>query len=87
MGVEKEPMRVRLMLSQLQKEVAIVEEHTGLPHIVPLLEATETRTHFFLRFDLCKASLFDVCEQEGPMTEQEAFRWLRQACLGVKELH
>lgn len=85
--VEKEPMRVRLMLPQLRREVAIVEEHSGTPHIVPLLEVTETQSHFFLRFELCKESLEDVSNRMGPMEEEEALRWLRQACLGVKELH
>jgi len=85
--VEKEPMRVRLMLPQLWREVAIVEEHSGTPHIVPLREVTETASHFFLRFDLCKESLEDVSNRRGPMEEEEALRWLRQACLGVKELH
>jgi len=85
--IEKEPMRVRMMLPQLIREVEIVGELSGTPHIVPLLEVTETFSHYFLRFELCNSSLEDVCNHKGPMTEEEAFRWLRQACLGVKELH
>jgi len=85
--IEKEPMRVRLMLPQLRAEVDIVGEHLGSPHICQLLEVTETPSHFFLRFELCRSSFEDVCKDMGAMTEEEAFRWLRQACLGVKELH
>jgi serine/threonine protein kinase len=85
--IEKEPMRARAMLPQLKAEVAIAAEHAGFAHIAQLLEVTETSTHFFLRFELCRANLDDVCKQQGPMTEEEAFQWLRQACVGVKELH
>jgi serine/threonine protein kinase len=85
--VEKQPMAVRLLMPQLHREVTIVKEHSDTPHIVQLLEATETSSHVFLRFELCKASLEDVCKRKGAMTEEEAFQWLRQACLGVKELH
>lgn len=82
--IEKEPMRIRNMLPQLKKEVAILEELEGTPYIAQLLESTETKTHFFLRFGLCRYSL-DRCD--GPMTELEALRWLRQTCLGLQELH
>jgi len=85
--IETEPIRVRGMLPQLQREVEIVGEHSGNPHIVQLLEATETASHLFLRFDLCASSMEDVSNYHGPMDEEEAFRWLRQACLGVKDLH
>jgi len=85
--VEKEPYKLRQLLAQLRREVSIVEEHSGTPHIVPLREVTETASHFFLRFDLCKESLDDVSNRRGPMEEEEALRWLRQACLGIKELH
>jgi serine/threonine protein kinase len=85
--MEKEPVRIRMMLPQLMKEVAIVQEQSGAPHIVQLFEVTETDTHFFLRFELCQSSMEDYCKEKGPMTEHEAFGWLRQACLGVKELH
>merc|ERR1719482_1257321 len=46
-----------------------------------------TTTHVFLRFQLCQETLEDMSEQHGPMIEEEAFRWLRQACLGVQGLH
>jgi len=85
--VEKEPYAQRLLLPQLRREVAIVEEFSGTAHIVPLREVTETASHFFLRFDLCRESLEDVSDRRGPMEEEEALRWLRQACLGVQELH
>lgn len=85
--IEKEPLAVRLMLPQLEREVAILDEHSDSPHIVRLFESTETSTHVFLRCELCQFSLEDVCTKNGAMTEEEAFRWLQQACLGVKELH
>merc|ERR550537_1827063 len=46
-----------------------------------------TPTHVFLRFQLYLENLEDLSQQHGPMTEEEAFRWLRQACLGVQGLH
>jgi len=85
--VEKQPMSVRLMLPQLEREVALLEAVAGTPHIVNMLEVTQTATHTFMRFDLCKESLEDLSASRGPMQEQEAFRWLRQACLGVQALH
>lgn len=85
--VEKEPMRVRLMLPQLARECSLMEAHAGTPHIVELLETTSTATHVFLRFDLCQESLEDLSKDRGPMPEEEAFGWLRQACLGVQALH
>merc|ERR1719498_250760 len=75
-------------MPQLHREVAILKEVSkGAPHVVQLLEAIESPTHFFLRFALCGASMEDYCDQHGEMTEEEGFRWLRQACLGVKALH
>jgi len=85
--IEKQPMIDRLMLPQLQKEVAIVKELAGTPHVVQLLGALETKTHFFLRFELCTSSMEDVCKSNGAMTEEVAYRWLKHACLGVKALH
>lgn len=85
--VEKAPMKARLMLPQLQREVSILEQHVCTPHVVQLLEVTRTATHVFLRFELCQQSLEDLSLDSGPMTEEEAFRWLREACLGVQGLH
>jgi serine/threonine protein kinase len=86
--IEKEPMRVRLLAQQLRREVELVEElSTGTPHVVQLLETTETATHFLLRFELCTTSMEDVSDMQGPMPEEQALQWMRQACLGVKEIH
>jgi len=85
--VEKEPMRIRLMLPQLEREVKILETHAGTPNVVQLLEVTRTATHIFLRFELCRQSLEDLVNDQGPMREEEAFRYLREACLGVQALH
>jgi len=85
--VEKEPMRVRLMLPQLAREASLLEAHADTPHVVQLLETTMTSTHAFLRFQLCPESLEDLSKENGPMMEEEAFRWLRQACQGVQGLH
>jgi len=85
--VEKEPMRVRLMLPQLVREATLLQAHTDTPHIVQLLETTMTSTHVFLRFQLCEQNLEEMSEREGPMSEEEAFRWFRQACVGVQGLH
>jgi serine/threonine protein kinase len=85
--IEKEPMRIRSMMPQLKREVVLGEEVSGYPHIVQMMDVTETSTHYLLRFELCSTSLDKVCEHEGPMTEPEALRWLCQACLGVQELH
>merc|ERR1719456_909261 len=46
-----------------------------------------TTTHVLLRFQLCQDNLEDLSARHGPMTEEEAFSWLRQACLGVQALH
>merc|ERR1719299_237275 len=46
-----------------------------------------TSTHVFLRFHLCQECLETMSVEHGPMTEQEAFKWFRQACLGVQGLH
>jgi serine/threonine protein kinase len=85
--VEKNPMRIRGMLPQLEREVALLEKHMDTPHVVQLLEVTKTVTHIFLRFDLCRQSLEDLSMEKGPMREDEAFSWLREACLGVQGLH
>lgn len=85
--IEIEPMRVRLLLPQLQREVQILEEFCGTPNVVQLLEVTRTATHIFLRFNLCKNSLEDLATQQGAMQEEDAFHWLREACLGVQGLH
>jgi len=85
--IEKEPMRVRLMLTQLAREASLLQVHAETPHIVQLLETTMTSTHMFLRFNLCQESLEDMAKDHGPMAEEEAFRWLRQACVGVQGLH
>lgn len=82
--IEKEPLKIRNMSGVLKKEVAILQKLEGTPYINQLLESTETKTHFFLRFELCRYSL-DNCD--GPLTEAEALRLLRQACLGLQELH
>merc|ERR1719313_2715050 len=58
--VEKEPLRVRLMLPQLAREASLLQAHADTPHVVQLLETTMTKTHVFLRFTLCKESLEDL---------------------------
>jgi len=85
--VEKGPMRVRAMLPQLEREVSILEDHAATPHVVQLLEVTRTTTHIFMRFELCRQSLEDLSIDKGPLTEEQAYRWLREACLGVQGLH
>jgi serine/threonine protein kinase len=85
--IEKEPMRVRMMTVQLEREVALLEAHSHYAHVVNLLEALQTSTHVFLRFELCSETLEEIVARSGPMTEDEAFSWLRQACLGVQALH
>lgn len=85
--IEKEPMRVRLMLPQLAREASLLQAHADTPHVVQLLETTMTSTHVFLRFQLCHENLEDLSASQGPMSEKEAFGWLRQACLGVEALH
>lgn len=85
--IEKEPMKARLMMAQVDREVALLEAHSASPHVVNLLEALQTSTHVFLRFELCRESMEEVIARTGPMAEEEAFSWLRQACLGVQALH
>lgn len=85
--VEIEPMRIRLLSPQLEREVQLVQEFTDTPHVVQLLEVTRNSTHIFLRFDLCQKSVEDLATEQGPMREEEAFKWLREACLGVQHLH
>jgi len=84
---EKEPMRIRLMLEQLEREIVLLEEHADTPHVIELLETVTTSTHVFMRFPLCQASLEELSGESGPMDENEAFRLLRQACLAVQALH
>jgi len=85
--IEIEPMRARLMLDQLDREVSFLEDFSATEHVVELLEVTKTKTHIFLRFELCQMSLEDVSTKHGAMKEQEAFDWLRMVCLGVQGLH
>lgn len=85
--IEKEPVILRDMVPQVKREIQILKEHSGTPHIVQLLNVVETQHHWFLSFELCDVDLAKVCERDGPMTEEEAIQWLRQACQGVKELH
>jgi serine/threonine protein kinase len=85
--IEKRPMEIRLLLPQLVREVEALSECAHMPNIVRLHESTETSTHIFLRFELCKTSLEDLCIQKGPMEEEEALRWLHQSCLALQEMH
>lgn len=85
--IEKEPLKVRLMLDQLAREISLLQAHTDTPHVVELLESTVTTTHVFLRFKLCQESLEDLCNSQGGMSEDEAMVLLRQACEGVAALH
>merc|ERR1719375_1739 len=80
-------MKVRLMLPQLAREAALLQAHSDTPHIVQLLETTMTPTHVFLRFELCSENLEHISDEQGPMTEEEALNWFRQACVGVDNLH
>lgn len=85
--IEKEPMRVRLMLPQLTREVTLLQVHSDTPYVVQLLETIMTGTHVFLRSELCQDSLESVSQLHGPMSEDEALGWFRQACYGMKCLH
>jgi len=85
--IEKEPMRIRLMLPQLARETSLMEAHVDTPHVVELLETTMTGTHVFLLSTLCQESMEEFSHNHGPMSEEEAFHWLRQVCLGVQGLH
>lgn len=85
--IEKRPMEIRLLLPQLLREVETLQECSSMPHIVRLYESVETSTHIFLRFELCKTSLEDLCNKKGPLEEEDALMWLHQACLALQELH
>jgi serine/threonine protein kinase len=85
--IEKRPMEIRLLLPQLSREVETLKECTDMPNIVRLHESIDTPTHIFLRFELCKTSLEDLCIKNGPMDEEEALRWLQQACVALQQLH
>lgn len=85
--VEKLPMRQRGMMPQLDREVALLDAYSETPHVIELLEVLHTASHVFLRFDLCSESMEDALEEAGPMTEDEAFAWFRQTCLGIQALH
>lgn len=85
--IEKEPMRIRMMLPQVARETTLLQAHADTPHVVELLEVTMTQTHLFLRFNLCPGNMEDFASEGGPMSEEEAFKWLRQTCLGVQGLH
>lgn len=75
------------MLPQLAREASLLQTHAETPNIVQLLETTVTTTHMFLRFHICQENLEDMAKAQGPMAEDDALRWLRQACLGVQALH
>jgi len=85
--VEKEPMRKRAMMPQLDREVALLDAYSYSPHVIQLLEVLHTRSHVFMRFELCDESMEDALEEGGPMNEEDAFSWFRQTCLGVQALH
>jgi len=85
--IEKEPMRIRLMMPQVVRETTLLEAHTDTPHVVELLEVSMTQTHIFLRFTLCPENMEDFASANGPMSEEDAYKWLRQICVGVQGLH
>jgi serine/threonine protein kinase len=85
--IEKYPMEIRALLPQLMREVEVLKEFKNTPYIVRLHESIETPTHIFMRFELCRASLEEVCIKDGPMAEEDAFAWARQACFALRELH
>lgn len=84
--VEKEPMRKRSMMPQLDREVALLSVPYS-PHVIQLLEVLHTSSHVFLRFELCDTTVEDALNQSGPMSEEEAYSWFRQLCLGIQALH
>lgn len=85
--VEKAPLAARALLPQLYREIMHLREHAETPHVVQLREVVETRDYFFLCFELCARSLEEHVDDEGPLEEDEAFEWFRQALIGVRELH
>jgi serine/threonine protein kinase len=85
--VEKEPMRQRAMMPQLDREVVLLDAFSCSPHIIELLEVLHTSTHVFLRFELCEECVEDALDEAGPLAEEDAFGWFRQTCLGVQALH
>jgi serine/threonine protein kinase len=85
--IEKHPMEIRLLMPQLRREVETLKVCTNMPHVVRLHECIETPTHIFLRFELCRTSLEDLCIKKGAMEEEDAFMWARQTCLALREMH
>jgi serine/threonine protein kinase len=85
--IEKQPMEIRQLLPQLRNEFQTLNECRDMPHIVRLHEIIETSARIFLRFELCRNSLEDLCIKQGRMQEEDAFAWARQACLALSEMH
>lgn len=85
--IEKSPLAARSMLHQLQREIAHLRAHVGTSHVVQLHEVVDSRDRTFLRTELCEWNLEDFVEERGALDEEYALHWLRQALLGVCQLH
>jgi serine/threonine protein kinase len=85
--VEKAPLAARLLMPQLQREVTHLRLHSDTQHVVQLCDVVDTAQAVFLRFQLCEKPLDKILEEDGPMEEDTALHWFRQALLGVRELH
>lgn len=85
--VDQAPLAARGMLPQLQREVVQLQAHSGQPHIVKLHEVTELSGTLFFRFELCERTMIEYCDEQGPLDDEEAFKWLHEATVGVKVLH
>jgi serine/threonine protein kinase len=85
--VDNNPLDLRAMRGQLHKEVEQLQAHRDTPHVVQLLEVTETPERTLLRFELCEKSLHDVVTLAGAVEEEQACGWIREASVGVQCFH
>mmetsp|Transcript_11392 Transcript_11392/g.25849 ORF Transcript_11392/g.25849 Transcript_11392/m.25849 type:complete len:307 (-) Transcript_11392:125-1045(-) len=82
--VDKAPLEARSISDMLEKEARFLQDLVGVPSIVQLLEVYDAHDRFFMIFELCERNLMDLPKA---VDEEVALLWLREACLGVKELH
>lgn len=85
--IEKQPMEVRNMMPQLQREVDILKavDHSN---VVELHHVVDTPSHLFAFFELCWGSLEDLVHRRvGAMEEEDAVAWLKQVADGLQYLH
>merc|ERR1740121_2459780 len=87
--VEKQPLRIRNMLSQVQREVRI-QGALERPNILRLLHVFEAATHLYMVLEYCGRGPLSAVVRAAPggrLTEAEATGYFAQIVRGVDCMH